>query len=189
MTNVTKLWLRVIFAGAFTLCAVRIAMAMAITNGPFHIQSWEPSLLISKSGNFHGNVFTRFAGDGAIYSDSASIKNFETVLLDTDMWDSEPFPWMPTIMVLSESHDRKFLSVDEVAFDLLLLRGGYHGYGLDLIGDRLSSCDFSPEGCQGAGLASSNGSERASGISKPTAILLLIIGFIGLMRARGRPIP
>lgn len=50
-------------------------------------------------------------------------------------------------------------------------------------GRRLPSVDT----LDGAVVTASNASESAGGISKPTAILLIVVGFLGLMRARGRP--
>jgi hypothetical protein len=188
MTNVTKLWLRVIFAGAFTLCAVRITMAMAIINGPLHAQAWEPFPLIVISENYSVIRFAGLAGDRGFSSDSPSIKTSETILLGSNVWDPYPLFWMSSMTVLPELLDQRLSSVDQL-YKVLLLKEGDQNYGLDSMGDRMSGCDFSPEACHAAGLASSNGAESATGISKPTAILLLIIGFIGLMRARGRPIP
>jgi hypothetical protein len=109
-------------------------------------------------------------------------------LLDGAAWHADPLFWMSSITVLPELDDQRFPSGDQL-YKVLLPNDGDQNYGLDSIGDRWGGCDFTPEGCQGADLASSNGAEGATGISKPTAILLLIIGFIGLMRARGRPIP
>jgi hypothetical protein len=134
------------------------------------------------------NGFAGLAGGPGFSSDSPSIKTSETILLDGAVWDPDPRFWMSSITILPELHDRRFPSVDQLD-KVLLLKDGDPNYGLDSIGDRWGGCDFTPEGCQGADLASSNGAEGATGISKPTAILLLIIGFIGLMRARGRPIP
>ena len=188
MTNVTKLCLRVIFAGAFTLCAVRIAMAMAIINGPLHAQAWEPSPSIAISENYDVILFAGLAGGPTFSSDSASNEGSERSLLNGDIWDADPLFWMSSITVSPRLHDQRYPRVEQL-YNVLLLNDGDQNYGLDSIGDRMSRCDFGPEVCHDAGRASSNGAESSTGISKPTAILLLIIGFIGLMRARGRPIP
>lgn len=188
MTNVTKLCLRVIFAGGFTLCAARITMAMAIINGPIHAQPWEPSPSIAISENYDVILFAGLAGGPTFSSDSASNDGFERSLVNGDIWDADPLFWMSSITVSPRLHDQRYPSVDQL-YNVPLLNDGDQHYGLDSIGDGMVRCDFSPEACHGAGRASSNGAESATGISKSTAILLLIIGFIGLMRARGRPIP
>lgn len=188
MMNVTKLWLRVVFAGGLTLCAARITMAMAIINGPLHAQAWEPSPSIAISQNYDVILFAGLAGGPTFTSDSASNEGSERSLLNGDIWDADTLFWMSSITVSPGLREQRFPSVDQL-YNVFLLNDGDQSYGLDSTGDRMGGCDFSPEACHAAGLASSNGAESAIGISKPTAILLLIIGFIGLMRARGRPIP
>jgi hypothetical protein len=188
MTNVTKLWLRVIFAGGFTFCAARITMAMAMINGPLHAQAWETSPSITISENYDVILFAGLAGGPTFSSDSASDEGSERSLLNGAIWDADALFWMSSITVSPGLHDQRYPSVEQL-YNVLLLNDGDQNYGLESIGDRMGGCDFSPEACQDAGLASSNGAESATGISKPTAILLLVIGFIGLMRARGRPIP
>jgi hypothetical protein len=185
MTNVTKLWLRVIFAGGFTFCAARITMAMAMINGPLHAQAWEPSPSITMSENYDVILF---AGGPTFFGPFASNEESERSWLNGDIWDADALFWMSSITVSPGLHHQRYPSVEQL-YNLLLLNDGDLNYGLDWIGDRMGGCDFSPEACHAAGLASSNGADSAIGISKPTAILLLIIGFIGLMRARGRPVP
>jgi hypothetical protein len=188
MMIVTKLLLRGIFAGAFNLCAVRIAMAMTIASGPLNFQSWETSSLVAISGNFRGPDTATWGSASGNHAHSASIKNSETILVDVEVWNADPLFWMSSMTVLPELLDQRLSSVDQL-YKVLLLKEGDQNYGLDSIGDKMGGCDFNPEACYSSSLASSNGAESATGISEPTAILLIIIGLIGLMRARGRPIP
>jgi hypothetical protein len=163
-------------------------MAMAIINGPLHAQAWEPSLSITISENYDVILFAGLAGGPTFSSDSASDEGSERSLLNGAIWDPDALFWMSSITVSPGLHNQRYPSVEQL-YNVLLLNDGDQNYALDWIGDRMGGCDFSPEACHDAGLASSNGAESATGISKPTAILLLVIGFIGLMRARGRPIP
>ncbi len=73
------------------------------------------------------------------------------------------------------------------------------------ISETLTNCDLDPKGCGAAtaanwrnsagattanntAIATGSTAGDATGISEPTALLLLILGFIGLSRLRGRPI-
>jgi hypothetical protein len=140
------------------------------------------------SENYHVILFGGLADGPTFSSDSASKEGSERSLLNGDIWDADGLFWMSSITVSTGLHHQRYPSVEQL-YDVLLLNDGNLNYGLDWIGDRMGGCEFSPEACRAAGLASSNGADSAIGISKPTAILLLIIGFIGLMRARGRPMP
>jgi hypothetical protein len=89
---------------------------------------------------------------------------------------------------LWESSDLELLSAAMLTEHVLLTENWEQSYVFNRIRNEMTDCDLSPEECHGAGVAASNGAESVTGISKPTAILLLIVGFIGLMRARGKPI-
>jgi hypothetical protein len=87
----------------------------------------------------------------------------------------------------------------------VLISGLDHGPETSSISGKLTNCDFDPNGC-GATTAASRGNtaRTATGndsailtgstaggttaISEPTALLLLILGLIGLSRLRGRRI-
>lgn len=188
MTILTALWLGLLFAGTITGVAIGSARATTISsNGVFHIQPFESVSLRTASGENHVIVIARSVGDVNDFTNGAGFHNSAAILPVVEFPDSEQFLWLASDKTLASFDGRRLPGVDTLDGVVMLQDVAKQVSGLDPIRERRTNCEFSAEACHGAVVTASNASESAGGISKPTAILLIVVGYLGLMRARGRP--
>ena len=187
MTSFTKLWRAGILAATLLSLPVGSAPAAPIS-APFRCQSSLLSTTSSETENHTIALLVLFAGAGEICDGNRYAEYPATMLpvgYDRVIDFRSEFVLTHELPILD---DPRFV-IGEVGEDLVsTFRVGEQGIGSELMQDKPIGCDFRHEGCHAESAATVIGAESATGVSKPTAILLLVIGFIGLMRARGKPI-
>lgn len=189
MTILTKLWLSLICAEIFTLAAAHSAAATPIYNGAAHFHLSEPVTAGKLKTDDYGIGFLPLGADPGLFADRRSFRDSAAILPEGESWYSQLYSGIFLIEEPTTLRDQPFPGFDKLDSVVLFTNAADQGKASGPISGKKSDCDFSVEGCAGVGGAADHKSDSGRGISKTTAVLLIVVGFIGLMRARGRPIP